>query len=135
MHTYIEHNISKFVPSLPGERLLESQPTEKKQNKHTHTQSNKHTFPINIAMGKREIDRSIDRSWQNEVEKRSCWEHGVGEENLIYPSQELTLILLLLLLLLLLQLTLLLFLLFLLLLLMSQLNSLLVRENLEEEVC
>jgi hypothetical protein len=62
MHTYIEHNISKFVPSLPGERLLESQPkkTNKRTNKHTH--SNKHTFPINIAMGKREIDRStIDR--------------------------------------------------------------------------
>ncbi len=81
-------------------------------------------------MGNREIDLSIDRSWQNEVEKRSCWKDGVGEQNLMYPSQQLTLILLLLLLLLLLQLTLL----PLLLLLMSQLNSLLERENLEEEV-
>jgi hypothetical protein len=80
-------------------------------------------------MGKREIDRSIDRSWPNEVDKRSCWENGLGEQNLIHPSQQLTLILLILLLLLL-QLTLL----PLLLLLMSQLNSLLVRENLEEEV-
>ncbi len=80
-------------------------------------------------MGKREADRSVDRSWQNEVEKRSCWEDGVGEQNLIFPSQQLTLILLLLLL----RLTWLLLLLMLL-LLMSQLNSLLVRENLEEEV-
>jgi hypothetical protein len=128
MHTYIEHNISKFVPSLPGERLLESQPQQNKQTNKQHTHSNKHTFPINIAMGNRDIDRSID-SGKTRLRKGVVGKTALESKNLMYPSQQLTLILLLLLLLLL-QLTLL----PLLLLLMSQLNSLLVRENLEVEV-